>query len=46
MINNGSRSHDNIYIPVRPDLSLEDRMKGKIALAELEIHEQNGEETL
>ena len=41
-----ARSHDNSDIRVRPDMSLEDRIKRKTALAELETLRQNGENNL
>ncbi|CAI2728754.1 unnamed protein product [Schistosoma spindalis] len=41
-----ARCHDNSDIRVRPDMSLEDRIKRKKALAELEIRQQNGEKNL
>ncbi|CAH8599148.1 unnamed protein product [Schistosoma bovis] len=41
-----ARCHDNSDIRVRPDISLEDRIKRKKALAELETRRQNGEENL
>lgn len=41
-----ARSHDNSDIRMRPDVSLEDRIKRKTALAELETRRQNGEENL
>ncbi|CAH8442523.1 unnamed protein product [Schistosoma intercalatum] len=41
-----ARCHDNSDIRVRHDISLEDRIKRKKALAELETRQQNGEENL
>ncbi|CAH8573272.1 unnamed protein product [Schistosoma haematobium] len=41
-----ARCHDNSDIRVRPDMPLEDRIKRKKALAELETRRQNGEENL
>ncbi|VDP02161.1 unnamed protein product [Schistosoma mattheei] len=41
-----TRSHGNFDIRVRPDMSLEDRIERKRALAGLETRRQNGEENL